>query len=175
MTGPTSGEHPSQSRRLRQWIAGFLALVCVLALIVIAVELAVLRPRFNEFEAEQADRADVVRVAQQFMVRFNTYQAGDLGTYQESVNEILSTKARASFKKVLENITELVQTSGLRSTGEVLTSGVASVDPDSASVLVVADAAVKSKLDTRARHFRWEISLVKVDGTWLVDDFEPIT
>lgn len=174
MTAPTTGQDHGQSRRLRQWIAGFLALLSVIAVIVIVVELVVLRPRHSEAEAEQESRADVVRVAQQFMVRFNTYEAGDLASYQQSVNELLSTKAKASFKKVLENITELVQTSDLESTGEVLSSGVATVDLDSASVLVVADAAVKSKLDTRARHFRWEISLVKVDGAWLVDDFEPV-
>jgi hypothetical protein len=56
----------------------------------------------------------------------------------------------------------------------VLASGVASIDQDSAEVLVVADADVKTVFDTRQRHFRWEISLVKVDGTWLVDDFTPV-
>ena len=50
----------------------------------------------------------------------------------------------------------------------------ATLDDDSARVLVVADAAVESVADARQRHFRWEISLVKVDGEWLVDDFAPV-
>ncbi len=53
----------------------------------------------------------------------------------------------------------------MTSKGEVITSAVASVDPDSAEVLVVADANVTTVFDARARHFRWEVSLVKVDGT----------
>ena len=60
------------------------------------------------------------------------------------------------------------------SQGEVLASGVATLDDDSARVLVVADANVKTVFDERQRHFRWEVSLVKVDGEWLVDDFTPV-
>jgi hypothetical protein len=60
------------------------------------------------------------------------------------------------------------------SQGKVLASGVATVDQDSARVLVAADADVKTVFDNRQRHFRWEVSLVKVDGRWLVDDFTPV-
>ena len=44
----------------------------------------------------------------------------------------------------------------------MLASGVASVDSDSAPVLVVSDAERQDRLrPPRARHFRWEVSLVK--------------
>ena len=47
----------------------------------------------------------------------------------------------------------------------MLTSAVASLDADSAKVLVVSDARVKTVFDSNvARHFRWEVSLVKIDG-----------
>jgi hypothetical protein len=39
---------------------------------------------------------------------------------------------------------------------------------------VVADANVKTVFDNRARHFRWDVSLRKVGGRWLVDDFSPV-
>ena len=58
----------------------------------------------------------------------------------------------------------------------MLASGVASVDRDSAQVLVVSDASVKTVFDPNvARHFRWEVSLVKINGKWLVDDFSPVS
>jgi hypothetical protein len=40
---------------------------------------------------------------------------------------------------------------------------------------VVSDASVKTIYDANvARHFRWQISLVKINGHWLVDDYEPV-
>ena len=53
-------------------------------------------------------------------------------------------------------------------------TGVGSYDPDSATVLVVHDGSVKSKLGSQVRHQRWSVDLVKVDGKWLVDDFNPV-
>ena len=40
---------------------------------------------------------------------------------------------------------------------------------------MVSDASVKTVFDPNvARHFRWEVSLVKINGSWLVDDFTPV-
>jgi Mce-associated membrane protein len=120
-------------------------------------------------------RADVARVAEQFTAQVNEYDAGSVDEYKTSVSRLLSTKFRAEFDQAMEDIVASVQQAEMRSRGEVLASGVATVDPDSARVLVVADAEVETVFDTRQRHFRWEVSLVKVDGRWLVDDFEPVT
>ena len=58
----------------------------------------------------------------------------------------------------------------------MLASAVASVDSDSAQVLVVSDAERQDRLRPHvARHFRWEVSLVKINGKWLVDDFTPVS
>jgi len=57
----------------------------------------------------------------------------------------------------------------------VLASGVSEQDTDSAQVLVVADAAVRTVYDKNvARHFRWQISLVNINGKWLVDSFQSV-
>jgi hypothetical protein len=62
----------------------------------------------------------------------------------------------------------------MTSKGQVLSSAVANLDPDSAQVLVVSDANVTTVFDSRARHFRWEVELVKIDDRWLVDNFTPV-
>lgn len=163
------------SPRLSRGIATVLAAVAVLALIAVVVELVVLRPRFQEAAATEQARGDVTRVAEQFAVQVNNYDAKSIDDYQGRVRALLTTKFAGEFEKAMGDIVTSVNEADMTSKGEVLTSAVASVDADSAEVLVVADADVKTVFDTRARHFRWEVSLVKVDGEWLVDNFTPVT
>lgn len=120
------------------------------------------------------ERGDVARVAEQFTVQVNNYSSDSVDEYKASVGELLSTKFSSEFDQAMEDIVVQVQEARMESRGEVLASGVAALDDDSARVLVVADATVSTVFDERARHFRWEVSLVKVDGEWLVDDFTPV-
>jgi len=132
--------------------------------------------RLSSAEKELDARADVVRVAEQFAVSVNNYDSESLDEYKSSVGELLSTKFRADYDKAMEEIVGQAQQAQMESEGEVLASGVATLDSDSARVLVVSDATVKTALQEEGiqRHFRWEVSLVKVEGKWLVDDFAPV-
>jgi Mce-associated membrane protein len=162
---------PGASRGLRTAIAAVLALLLVVA--VVAGVWGFLRLRATEAELDA--RADVVRVAEQFTVTVNNYDSADMDGYQSRVNKLLSTKFRGEYTNSMEDIVAQVQQAKMDSEGKVLASGVATIDDDSARVLVVSDATVKTVFDERQRHFRWEVSLVKVDGRWLVDDFTPVT
>jgi Mce-associated membrane protein len=126
-------------------------------------------------EKELDARADVARVAEQFTMAVNNYDSGSIDDYQSTVEGLLSTKFKSEFNQAMEDIVAQVQEAKMASEGKVLASGVAAIDNDSARVLVVSDATVKTVFDDRKRHFRWEISLVKVDGEWLVDDFTPVS
>lgn len=128
----------------------------------------------GEALARLEERGDVTRVAEQFTVRVNNYSSESVDEYKASVGELLSTKFSGEFDQAMGDIVVQVQEAQMESEGEVLASGVATLDDDSARVLVVADATVKTVFDERQRHFRWEVSLVKVDGEWLVDDFTPV-
>ena len=130
--------------------------------------------RLSSAEKEIDARADVVRVAEQFAVAVNNFDSNSVDDYRSTVSELLSTKFRGEYDKAMEDIVTSVQEAEMESEGEVLASGVATIDDDSARVLVVSDATVKTVFDERQRHFRWEISLVKVEGKWLVDDFTPV-
>lgn len=125
-------------------------------------------------EEQLAVRAEVADVAERFTAQVNNYDAGSVDDYQQRVGELLSTKFRAEFEEAMTEIVASVEEAEMDSRGTVLASGVATVDQDSARVLVVADAEVSTVFDSRQRHFRWEVSLVKVDGQWLVDDFTPV-
>lgn len=172
--GGDPGGTRSDRRGLRRGIAAFLALVAVLAVVALVLEVASLRPRSEEVRADQQARSEVVRAAERFAVQVNNYDVSSVDSYQAKVIPLLSPKFKDEFKKAMTDIVTSVKQAKMSSKGEVLTSGVASLDPDSAQVLVVSDANVKTVFDQRARHFRWEVSLVKIDGRWLVDNFTPV-
>ena len=46
-------------------------------------------------------------------------------------------------------------------------------DDDSATVLVVHDASVKTTQGNIEHHYRWSVDLVKVDGDWLRRRLQP--
>ena len=164
----TAAPHRSSSLR------AVLAVVLTLLIVVSGAAIAFLLDQRSEVQASVDARHEVARVAEQFTVRVNNYDSESVEDYKASVSEMLTTKFSDEFDKAMEDIVTSVQEAEMDSEGTVLASGVASIDQDSAEVLVVADADVKTVFDTRQRHFRWEISLVKVDGTWLVDDFTPV-
>jgi Mce-associated membrane protein len=160
--------------RLRWALTAVLALVVVLAVVALLLEVTTLRSRHERLEADQAARSDVVRAAERFAVQVNNYDVSSVDRYQTTITPLLSPKFKAEFEKAMTDIVTSVKQAKMTSKGDVLASAVASVDPDSAQVLVVSDASVKTVFDTRARHFRWEVSLVKIDGKWLVDNFTPV-
>ena len=168
--GPGRGSSPG----LRRAVAAFLAVVAVLALVAVVVEVAALRPRSEQVQADRDARSDVVRAAERFAVQVNNYDVASVGDYQAGITPLLSPKFKREFDKAMTDIVTSVKQAKMTSKGEVLSSAVASLDPDSAQVLVVSDANVKTVFDTRARHFRWEVSLVRIGGSWLVDNFTPV-
>jgi Mce-associated membrane protein len=171
---PEPGRATGPSPTLRRGVAAVLAVLCVLALVAIVLEVVSLRPKHDQQAADQAARTDAVRTAERFTAQVNNYDAGSVDGYQKGITPMLSPKFKGEFDKAMQQIVVAVQKAKMSSKGQVLSSAVASVDPDSAQVLVVADAQVKTVFDTKARHFRWEISLVKLGGRWLVDDFTPV-
>lgn len=172
--GKDAAAGPRLSPRLRRAMAAVLAALVVLALVALSLDLLVLRPRYDQVRAQDQARSDVVRVAERFAAQVNHYDVASIDGYQKRIDPLLTTKFRDEFKQAMKDIVASVKRARMTSKGEVLTSAVASLDPDSAQVLVVADAQVKTVYDTRLRHFRWQVSLVKVDGKWLVDDFSPV-
>ena len=57
---------------------------------------------------------------------------------------------------------------------EIPLVGVASIDGDSARSWSCPTRKTVASGQQVLRHWRWQVDLVKVDGEWLVDDFEEI-
>jgi Mce-associated membrane protein len=122
---------------------------------------------------ESARRAEVQRVASAFAVNVNTYSSADIDSYAQRVRPLLTDQFAPSFDQAIRGIVAQVKATKLRSRGDVLVTGVSNIDQDSATVLVVSDADVTSSVGSRARHFRWQVDLVRQNGTWLVNGFQP--
>jgi len=123
----------------------------------------------------ESDRHAAVAVAEQFCLRMDGVDGSDVDGYKKRVSELLTTKQKAKFTSEFAQFEKVGVDKALKGEGTVLSSGVADIDQDSATVLVVHDSTVKASSGTTERHYRWTVSLRKVHGDWLVDDFTPVS
>ena len=140
-------------------------------------------------DALQTQRESVMAQAEQFMLRINTYgpdQLADDGTmpdYRKLVEEVITPKFAADFEKNAPLAEATVKQAGLARTAQVFSTGVSAIDSDSATALVAGSITQSypkkpgsdQRVETEPAPFRVQVTLVKIKGTWLVDDFQPLT
>ncbi len=137
-----------------------------------------------------AERERVMDVASQFMLRVNSYGPDDLaedGTmpeYRESVAELITPAFRADFDTQVGTAEQTVVQAQLGREAEVYGTGVSTMDADSATALVAGaftntypgnGRQADERVESEPASFRVRVTLVKVAGEWLVDDFAPVT
>jgi Mce-associated membrane protein len=137
--------------------------------------------------ALQQDREAAMAQTEQFLLRMGTYgpdlldDKGGMPEYRERVKDVITPKFAVSFDKEAGTAEQLVAQARISRTADVFATGVSAIDADSATTLVAGvftDSYPKGASDDQVPEpapFRIEVSLVKVDGTWLVDDFTPVT
>ncbi len=83
----------------------------------------------------------------------------------------------ANFLAATQEIFPRLAITGLTSQASVLRAGVATIDSDSAEVLVAARAIATSQAGTpptpqeRIRNYRWEVDLTRDGDRWLVSRY----
>ncbi len=174
--GPGTGSRPRRPR--------LAAVLAVLTLVALAGGLLVtlsLRGKESDRAAEAKDRIAAAAAAQHFTEVWNTFTPDDADAYVERVSPLLTTKFRTEFTSASSDVVSGIAQQQLSSTGTVLKDadgiplvGIASIDPDSADVLVVSDAQRTSSQQQVLRHWRWQVHLLKVGGRWLVDSFDEV-
>lgn len=191
MTDETTRDDPSHAGTVRLAVTGALVVVLLAALGTV-VWLTATRG-FEAIGIEggagevQAERETVMSQTRQFMLRANTYgpdqldDSGQLTDYRALVEEVITPKLSSSFAKEVTAAEQIVAQTGAARTTEVFSTGVSTIDADSATALV-AGTFVTSYPDkqgelqpTEPVPFRVQVSLVKTEGEWLVDNFDPIT
>jgi Mce-associated membrane protein len=131
----------------------------------------------------QSQREEVMAQTRQFMLRMGTYgpdlldDKGGMPEYRSRVKDVITPKFAVSFEKEAATAEQLVAEAGISRKADVFATGVTTIDDDSATALV-AGAFTDSYPKGGAREpspFRIEVTLVKVKGKWLVDNFTPVT
>ncbi len=148
------------------------------------------------------NREQLLAVSREFVTRFNTYgpdmldDAGHLPDYV-AVKDLMSAKFGTVFDENVEIAEQTVAQLSAGSVGTVYAVGVVSQDSDSAEVLVAGTIELSyvyhgeegesdppdgqgsgddedPTVSTGPQSVRYQVSLVKVDGNWLVDDLDDI-
>ena len=138
--------------------------------------------------ALQREREDVMAQAEQFMLRVNTYgpdllEGDTMPDYRKLVEEVITPKFAADFEESVPAAEQTVKEAGLARTCQVFSTGVSAIDSDSATALVAGSftnsypesPGSEDRTETEPAPFRVQVKLVKIKGTWLVDDFTPLT
>lgn len=180
---PTDGA--ARSTRFRVVLLGALV---VLLLAASGTLIWLLADRQGEASDVQREREAVMAQSEQFMLRVNTYgpdlldDKSEMPEYRELVEEIITPKFQTSFASGVTAAEQTVAQAGVSRTAKVFAVGVSAIDVDSATALVAGsfvNSYPQGKQDGQVSDdpspFRVEVDLVKVDGTWLVDDFTPVT
>lgn len=153
-----------------------LVAICVVGVLVGVAGLVV--PRLIGSSDEfAADRQAVITRASDFAVTFNTYSSDKKPDYQRRVKPLMTSSYYKDFVKITNVMFQVVEDKR-QSSGDVkvLSVAVDTIDKDSASAIVALDAAVRRSDSERAvaRRFRWQISMSKVRGEWLVSQFDGV-
>lgn len=162
--------------------------VLVIALLASAGTLIwLLADRRGEADDLQREREAVMAQSEQFMLRVNTYgpdlldSQGQMPKYRELVKEIITPKFATSFESGVTAAEQTVAQAGVARTAKVFAVGVSAIDADSATALVAGSLTnsyprgKNGRVADQPAPFRFEVTLVKTDGKWFVDDFTPVT
>ncbi len=128
----------------------------------------------KDSDEQQQERASASSVASQFALRMDNVDGTNFDKYIKGINELLTTKAKTKNQKTFESIKQSYEAAKVKGTGKVLLTAVGDSDDDSATVLVVHDASVKTTQGNIDHHYRWSVDMVKVNGDWRVDNFNPV-
>jgi len=139
--------------------------------------------RRGEAEDLQSEREVVMAQTDQFILRMGTYgpdlldDKGQMPEYRSRVKAVITPKFATSFDQQAGTAEQLVAQAGVSRQAQIFATGVSAIDSDSATALVAGTFTDTYKKGGQQQPvpFRIEVSLVKTDGKWLIDDFTPVT
>lgn len=185
-TPPSDDPHRADPPRSQPFRLALAAVLLAVTLAATATAATLFLTRGDRAGEIQAGREDVMAQTGQFILRSFSYgpdllaDDNTMPDYRERVAEVITPKFKADFDQSAGAAEQLVAQAGVERVPDVFATGVSSLDEDSARALVAGSFTdtytVKDKtVPQEPIPFRIEVSLVKIDGEWLVDDFNPVS
>lgn len=130
--------------------------------------------RVRDQSALETARADALHAARDYATDLSTYDHGDLDGNFAAVTANSTGPFAAQYRQVSANLTELIKQNKAVSRGTVQTAGVAQASPDRAVVTLFVDQEITNTNNPQPRidRNRMQMSLVRQDARWLVDDIK---
>lgn len=187
MAVPPPPDEPAVSAPAPRFRAVLLVVLVVLLIGSAGSVVWLLAGRSGEADDRQAERDSVMAQARQFMLRSYTYgpddldDAGRLAENRAQVAEVVTDKFASAYEESIGAVEQLVQSQGVGQAAKVLGVGVQYLDEDSARALVAGESTFTRRTDAgdteevRAQTFRMVVDLVKVEGSWRVDESNVAT
>ena len=149
-----------------------LVTLALLSVIAVAIGGASALPWQTEAERVGQTNRDAAMAAERFVKIFLDV---DYRRVDENAKQVIGVSTSPFRGQFAVNATDLrIAVTGAQSvtTGTVRAAGVEWADGKSARVLVAADAVVRSRLakSPKRSHYRFIVSLAKVEGRWLVSN-----
>lgn len=176
----TSAPGPVRASGFRR---GLLATLIALLLLATALFAWLAADRLSNRQSDlQSEREQAMSAASQFMLRLGTSDPsmldaqGTMPEYRRLIGEVVTTKLRTKFEGAdFQAAENLAKQAGMSQRSEVYATGVESIDSDSATVLVAGRVQYTYRGEGGGAQepvaFRYIVTVLKVDGKWLVDDY----
>ena len=158
------------SRQVRLLVAAVLAV-----LLAASTAWLVMAVRSDDGAEASDEREAAILAARSYVQAASNFGPQDLDeqntltAYRDRVRPLISTSYRETFEEGVDNVTPLA-VEGFGTSTTVDRAGVVSINDDRATVLIGGETArsIKDKTE-QAVGYTLQISLVKNDGSWLVD------
>jgi Mce-associated membrane protein len=181
---PAPGADPAGWPWAKPLLAGSLAVILA-CLASLAVLWYLDREREDDLGSE---RERVMSTATQFVLQVNTFGPEDLDEqdrlsgYVDRVGELMTSKFTEDFKEAQELPEQLVTQADIGRSATVNAVAVSTIGEDSATAIAAFELThsfpsakkPKQRIDDRPVPTRWQLNLRKVEGEWLIDDYEVL-
>ena len=177
---PDVPDAPRPPRRLRAAAVGLVLALVVLLVLVIAFASRLSGSSKAPSATSQGtpeERLVTVRAARQFAVSFFTYDYRRIGDYTKRIEASTTGNFRADFVSKEKTLKTVVTQLKTVATGQVPDTGAGlyTLSGDNATVLVAVNLKASNAVTKDGeKRYRVKIAMHRVNGTWLVSDFEQV-
>ncbi|GAB2673736.1 hypothetical protein GCM10027271_38160 [Saccharopolyspora gloriosae] len=132
--------------------------------------------RLREAAANEAARTEALAAGERYALALTTYDHQNLPDNFGSVSENASPAFAGQYREVSDGLTQLIQQYRATSKGEVRGAGAVQVDQDRAVLVLFVDQTITNtnSPEPRVDRTRMQLTLVRPDGRWLIDDVKLI-